>query len=288
MKKDYWFIEKSLPGVRLDSRIDIKVKKRVAAFRTPFQKGEILDTPGYGRILVLDGIIQLAEKDEFIYHEMMAHLPLFFHPNPRKVLIIGGGDGGVLREVLKHPVKEVNLVEIDEKVIEISKKYLPFVSKGGFRDKRVKILIEDGVKFVKNHYPNFFDIAIIDSTDPDRFSLPLFSRKFYQNVFNLLTEQGIIITQSGTFWGQFFQVKRVFRNLKKVFPFVKVYRASIPAYQEVEYSFSLGSKINLEKADFKRIKERYKNLAKGKNKTKYYSPEIHLASGILPKIYQIK
>lgn len=284
LKKNYWFLEKTLPGAKSDSQLLIKVKKKVAAFKTPFQKGEVLDTLEYGRILVLDGILQLSEKDEFIYHEMMAHLALFSHPNPEKILIIGGGDGGVLREVLKHPVKKVFLAEIDKKIIEISQKYLSFVSKNAFKNKKVKIFFKDGQRFIKN-YEDFFDVIIVDSTDPKDFSLPLFSKKFYQDVFKALTKKGIMISQSGAFWGPFFYVKKIFKNLKKIFPFVKIHRAAIPAYGEVEYSLTLGSKLNLNKIDFSEIKKRYKKL---NLKTKYYSPEIHLASGILPKIYQIE
>ena len=285
MKKNYWFTERTLPGVEPNSKIAIKVKKKVISFKTPYQRGEILDTFEEGRILVLDGIIQLAERDEFIYHEMMAHLPLFSHPCPKKVLIIGGGDGGVLREILNHPVEKVYLVEIDRKIINISQKYLPFVSKKAFQDKRAKIFIEDGIKFVKK-YKDFFDIIVIDSTDPEGISFGLFSKNFYQDVFEALTEKGIMITQSGTFWGQFFQIKKIFKTLNKVFPIVKIHRACIPSYQEAEFGFTLGSKkIDLNHIDLKNLKERYQKL---NLKTKYYSPEIHLASAILPKIYQIK
>ena len=285
MKKNYWFVEKALPGISLDLRAHIRVKRKVASFKTPFQKGEILDTPRFGRILVLDGIVQLSEKDEFIYHEMITHIPLFSHPNPQKVLIIGGGDGGTLREVLKHPIKEATLVEIDKKVIEVSKKYLPFVSGGAFKNKRAKVIIGDGVKFVKNCPPNFYDVVIIDSTDPSGPSSPLFSNKFYQDVFHVLTKKGLMITQSGTLWEQFFQIKKIFKDLKAIFPFVKLYRAAIPAYQDVEYGFMIGSKMNLNKVKLRGIKERYRKL---NLKTKYYSPEMHLASGVLPKIYQVK
>lgn len=285
MKKDYWFTERVIPGTSSGNRIQVRIKRKVKSFKTPFQKGEILDTRNDGRMLVLDGIVQLSEKDEFIYHEMMAHVPLFCHPNPQKVLIIGGGDGGVLREVLKHPVKEAYLVEIDEKVIEISKKYLPFVSKGAFKDKRAKILIEDGIKFIRK-YHNFFNVVIIDSTDPEGLSLSLFREKFYRDVSRAMTKEGIIFIQSGTFWDQFKQVKNIFKTLKKVFPIVKLYRAGIPSYQDIEYSFTLGSKkINVEKINFKRVKQRFKKIDL---KTKYYSPDMHLASGILPKIFQIK
>ena len=284
MGKSYWFTESPILGAKNESRIQIKVKRKVLSFNTPLQKGQILDTFEYGRILVLDGIVQLSERDEFIYHEMITHLPLFSHSNPKRVLIVGGGDGGVLREALKHPIKNAVLVEIDKKVIDISKKYLPFVTGGAFKDKRTEIFIEDGVNFVKNQPSSSFDVVIIDSTDPGGPSMPIFSEKFYCEISRVLTEQGIMIMQSGTFWGQFFQIKKIFKDLKKVFPFVKIYRAGIPSFQEAEHSFTMVSKINLEKPDFKKIKKRYKKL---NLKAKYYSLDIHWASGIMPKIYQI-
>jgi spermidine synthase len=284
MKKEDWFLEGDLLGITSNVKMAVKVKKRISSFKTPFQKGEILDTFGMGRLLVLDGIVQLAEKDEFIYHEMITHLPMFSHPEPKKILVVGGGDGGVLREVLKHPIKEVDLVEIDKEIIEISKKYLPFIPKKVFSDKKVKIFIEDGVKFVRKKEPGYFDIAIIDSTDPNNTSLPIFTQKFYRSVSRILADEGMMIIQSGTFWEQFRHVKKIYRDMKKVFPFVKIYRASIPSYLEAEYAFIIGSKKNvLENPDMEGMKRRYKKLGL---KTEYYSPEIHQASGVLPRIYK--
>jgi len=279
-----WFFEKSLPGVLENLKIGFKIKRKIFSGRSPYQKIEVFDTYQFGRILVLDGIVQLSQSDELIYHEMISHLPLLYHRNPKKILIIGGGDGGVLREVLKHPIKEVFLVDIDKKVIEVSQKYLTFVSKGAFQDKRVKICIEDGLLFVKK-YRNYFDVIIVDSTDPGGPSLPLFRKKFYKDIFNSLRKDGIIIVQAGSIYLQFPQIKRIFKNLKKIFSFVKIHWADIPAYQSSAYIFILGSKkIDFDKINSKKLKERYKKL---NLKTKYYSPEIHRASGILPKIYQI-
>lgn len=155
----------------------------------------MIDTFPLGRILVLDGIIQLSQIDEFIYHEMLIHPAMFYHQNLKKVLIIGRGNGGVLREILKHPIEEVYSVDIDKKVVEVSEKYLPFVSKGAFKDKRAKVFIADGIKFVKK-YKNFFDVIIIDFTDPLGPFLDLFSKNFYQDVFRALTKNGALSVQS--------------------------------------------------------------------------------------------
>lgn len=284
MARNNWFCEKLLPGESDYPRIMYKIKRKVFSGKSPYQKIEVFDVYRFGRILVLDGIIQLGQFDEFIYHEMISHLPLFYHPNPQKVLIIGGGDGGTLREVLKHPLRGAYLVDIDRKVIEISQKYLSFVSNRAFRDKRSKIFFEDGIKFVKK-YKNYFDVIIIDSTDPGGPSLPLFGASFYRNVCRALKENGIMIAQSGSFLEQFSQIKKIVQRLKNSFAFIKMHRAAIPTYGWAEFSLILASKkINLDKANFKKIKARYK---KSNLKTKYYSPEIHFASGVLPKIYQI-
>lgn len=275
-----WVFEKELPGIKNDYKFGVKIKKKIFSGKSKYQKIEVFDTYRFGKILALDGIFQLSERDEFIYHEMISHLPLFCHPNPQKVLIIGGGDGGILREVLKHPIKKVYLVEIDERVVEVSQKYLPFISKGAFRDKRVKICIEDGKKFIKK-YRNFFDVIILDLTDPSGPSRLLFTKRSYQSVYQSLKKGGIMVTQSGNWFYQFPEIKKVFKNLKKIFPFVKIHRVTIPIYQGAEFSLTLGSKkVNLDKIDLKKLKERYKKL---NLKTKYYSPEIHFASSVLPK-----
>lgn len=279
-----WLTEKILPGINPDHKISIEIKKKIASFRGKYQKIEVFDTSFYGRMLVLDGIFNLAEKDEFIYHEMMAHLPLFSFANSEKVLIIGGGDGGILREVLKHKIKEVYLVDIDKDVIEISKKYLPFVHQGAFENKKAKVIIGDGIKFIKE-YKNYFDVVIIDSTDPSKSSAGLFAKSFYKGVFNALTKQGIIIAQTGGFLEQIREIKKVFDNLKTVFPFVKIHRVCIPCYGNGEFSLTMASKNNLKKIDFKIINDRYK---KSKLKTKYYSPEIHITSGFLPQYLKEK
>jgi len=282
--KDQWFFEAELPGMKLNTKIGIRVKKKIFSGESPYQKIDVLDTYEFGRMLVLDNMVQLTKRDEFIYHEMIVHPALFSHSGPKKILIVGGGDGGALREVLRHPVKEVYLVDIDKKVIEISQKYLSFVSKGAFRDKRVKVLIEDGIKFVKN-YKNFFEVIIIDLTDPLGPSLELFSKNFYRIVYNALTKDGIMVIQSGSLFFQLFQVKRIFKDLGRIFPYVKIHRTCIPCFFDAEYSFTLASKFNLKRATLKDIEKKYEKL---KLDLKYYSPEIHFSSTVLPKYLEEK
>jgi spermidine synthase len=284
-KKNQWFFEKTLPGVPPVMAIGIKIKKKIFSGKSPYQKLEVFDTFPFGQILVLDGIIQLSKVDEFIYHEMLTHPAMFYYPNPQKVLIIGGGDGGALREVLKHPVEEVYLVDIDKKVIEVSQKYLPFVSKGAFKNKKARIFIEDGIKFVKK-YKNFFDIIIVDSTDPSGPSLALFSKNFYQDAFEALTKNGILSIQSGCLFEQFFHLKKILKKIKKIFPSVKIHKACVPSLQcSNEFTFTISGKFDFEKVTLKDIEKRFKKL---KLNLKYYNPEIHFSSTILPKYLKEK
>ena len=284
MIKNQWFFEVNPPNTVQDYKTGWRLKKKVYSGKSKYQKIEILDTFGLGRIFILDGVLQLSEKYEFIYHEMISHLPLFYHSNPQRILIIGGGDGGVLREVLKHSLKEIFWAELDQKVVEISKKYLPFLNlKDSLKQKKVKLFFGDGATFVKK-FKDFFDVIIVDSTDPKGPSLSLFQKKFYQNSFLALKKKGIFITQSGNFLDQILEIKTTLKNLKTSFPYVKVHRIFTPDYQGSDFSLILASKnINLEEFDIKKTKKRFK--IKG---LKYYFPEMHLASGILSKFYQEK
>lgn len=283
--KNQWFFEKTIPGILDEVKTGIKIKKKIYSGKSAYQKIEVFDTFLFGKMLVLDGIIQLSQIDEFIYHEMLVHPAMFCHQKPKKVLIIGGGDGGALKEVLKHPIQEVYLVDIDKKVIEISQKYLPFVSKGAFKDKRVRILIEDGIKFVRK-YKNFFDIIILDSTDPSGPSLNLFHYKFYQDIFKALTKNGVLIIQSGCVFEQFTHLKSIYNKLKKLFSWVEIQKACVPCLQcSNEYSFTLALKSASQKPSYKNIKQRSKKLNLD---LKYYNPEIHFASTVLPRYLEDK
>ncbi|MCK5179257.1 MAG: bis-aminopropyl spermidine synthase family protein, partial [Candidatus Omnitrophica bacterium] len=164
-----WIYETLYPDIKIGLKGKLLYKKK-----TSYQDMQIYDTQRFGKLLLLDGAIQTTEKDEFIYHEMITHPVLFMHPKPENILVIGGGDGGVLREVLKHRVKKVILVEIDEKVIKFSERYFPSLSKGAFRNSRVKIVIEDGAKFIRETKEKF-DIVIVDSPDPVGVAKVLFS-----------------------------------------------------------------------------------------------------------------
>ena len=283
MKKKFlfgknWFFEDFIPGEPQTSTWGFVIEKEIYSGKSKFQKIEVFETKEFGRVLALDGLVQLSTKDEFVYHEMLVHPAFLYQSNPKTVLIIGGGDGGVLREVVKYPVKEIFLVDIDREVIEISKKYLPSLSKGAFEDKRLKIFNEDALNFVKKS-KNYFDIIIDDLTDPTGPSRALWTTKFYKNISRALKETGVAAFQTAYLKERFAKTAR--KKIRKVFPFLKVHKAFVDCFPFDEHTFSIGSKkINLDKISFNEINKKYKKL---NLKTKYYSPEIHFASGILPK-----
>lgn len=272
------FFQDAPSGEPVNPVLGLSIKKEIYSGKSKFQKIEVLDTNEMGRILVLDNFIQLSAKHEFIYHEILVHPAFFYHPKPKRVLIIGGGDGGVLREVVKHRVDTIFLVDIDKKVIEISKKYLPSVSERAFQDRRLEIFIEDASKFVKR-YNNFFDIIIDDLTDPTGVSVELWKIKFYKDIARALKKSGIAVFQTAYLEERFAQKNR--KNIKKIFPFFKVHKVFVGCFPFDEHTFSFGSKkIDFDKVGFQKIEERYRNL---NIKTEYYTPEIHFSSAVFPR-----
>ena len=182
--------------------------------KTEHQHLEIYQTPALGRVMLLDGVVQTTEKDEYIYHEMMVHVPLFAHPNPKRVLIIGGGDGGILREVLRHPnIEHVTQVEIDQSVIDMCKKYFPNHSNGAFDDPRAHIVIDDGKEFVANCIETF-DVIISDSTDPIGPGEVLFTSDFYADEKKCLNPGGIMVAQNGVPFLQGDEITTTYQRLK--------------------------------------------------------------------------
>jgi spermidine synthase len=208
--------------------------------RSAFQHVQVVTSPLFGRMLVLDDAVQTTERDEHIYHEMLVHLPMAVHPDPRRVLIIGGGDGGTLEEALKHPVTAVTMVEIDRAVVEVSRTYLPAIAAGAFDDRRTRLLIEDGMAFVRGTGETF-DVILVDSTDPKGPGLALFSEEFYRLCRRILTPRGIVAVQSGSLLYQRDLMALVARHLRAVFPTVAPYWAAIPAYPGALWSFTLAA-----------------------------------------------
>ena len=252
-----WYGEKQTNDVMLS----FKASKLLYSGKSKYQDIKIIENETYGRILLLDGTIQLTEKDEFIYHEVLAHIPLMSLNDPKKVLIIGGGDGGLAREVLKHNVTNVDLVEIDEQVVNLSKNYLPFVS-SSFKDQRVKVHIKDGAEFVKSKKGKY-DVILIDSTDPVGAASVLFTSEFYKNAKNLLKVNGILGSQTGSPFMFPEHFKMAYENMKIYFKTLKVYTAPIPTYPGTIWSFTFATN-----GDLKR--KRSRNF-----RTLFYNEEYH-------------
>jgi spermidine synthase len=257
--------------------VHLECKGVLHSSRSSFQKIEVVESLDFGRMLVLDGVINLTERDEFVYHEMLVHVPLFSHPDPSQILIVGGGDGGTAREVIKHEgISSIQQVEIDKEVIAISKKYFPSLS-SSLDHPKVDVLLSDAIQYVRE-IEQTFDIILIDSTDPviDQ-SEGLFAVPFYNNCCNALTEQGILAAQIGDIFFEKELVANIFNRLKEVFPIVRIFRAPVPSYTIVPYSFAFCSKairpeMELGLSRFSKIFQ-----------TRYYNEQIHRAAFALPE-----
>jgi spermidine synthase len=268
-----WFFEDFLPGEPQKSTWGFLIEKEIFSGKSKFQKIEIFENEEYGRILVLDGEVQLSTKFEYIYHEMLVHPAMLYHKDPKRVLIVGGGDGGVLREVVKYPVNEIFLVDIDKKIIEVSKKYLPSVSAGAFEDKRLKIFNEDAFKFL-DKYQSFFDVIIDDLTDPKGPSVRLWGKNFYQKILRSLKKGGIVSKQAGYNREKFSNKLR--KEMESVFPYFSLHSVFVDCFPMDEHVFFVGSKdVDFNKISPKKIQRKFFKL---KIKTKYYNPKIHFCS----------
>lgn len=266
---ELWFTEKQTPQLG----ITCKVRNTLHRERSAFQDIAVLDTEQFGRLLALDGIIQTSEADEFVYHEMIVHVAMCTHPSPRRVMVVGGGDGGTVREVLKHPqVERVELVEIDERVVEVCRELLPGLS-SSLNDPRVRVVIADGIRYMKEAGGEF-EVVIVDSTDPIGPAVGLFSPEFYASVYHRLSPEGIMVAQTESPFFNRDLIREVFSAVRGIFPLARLYLASIPTYPSGLWSFTLGSKAfdPLEVSP-----ERSAALS-----TRYYSPEVHRAAFALP------
>jgi len=226
MTKTLWVKEHLFEDVKTDYLVDDVLFE----MQTDFQSLRIVQSRRFGRMLLLDDVVQTTEKDEFAYHEMMTHVPMLAHVDAQRVLIIGGGDGGILREVLKHPgVKRAVMVEIDQAVIDLSKQYLPTISDGAFDDPRAEIVIADGAQYVQSTTERF-DVVIVDSPDPIGPAKVLFTQAFYTGIRALQTEQGIMVRQTGSTIMQPEEQQDALRVLSGIYPINRPYIFSVPTY----------------------------------------------------------
>ena len=257
--------------------IAIKVKETLFSDQSPFQKVEILDSDSaLGKILTLDDLMMTTEGDEYFYHEMIAHIPMINHKEPKTVLVIGGGDGGTVREVLKHDtVEKVVLCEIDGMVIDACKKYLPTIA-GELDNPKVEVLVEDAIEYIKTK-TNEFDIILIDSTDPMGPGEGLFTEEFYTNVKKSLKKGGIVAAQSESPVVNKEEIKKMYTLLKKVFPITSTFTSPIPTYPGGYWAWAFCSESvePLSYIDEKRCEQITKTC-------KVYNKEYHLARFALP------
>ncbi|UCG06592.1 MAG: polyamine aminopropyltransferase [Desulfobacterales bacterium] len=264
------------------SALSFRVTKTLFSEKSPYQQIDLVETANHGRILLNDGIVMLTERDEFIYHEMIAHVALFTHPSPKRVLVIGGGDGGTVREVLKHSqIEQTVLVEIDEVVVEACRKYLPSVS-CAMNDPRLQLIFDDGLQYVTETNEQF-DIVLVDSTDPVGPGVGLFEKRFYENVAGVLTENGIMVTQAESpFYDVTFQ-QTMFSNQRPYFKKLHMFLYTTLAYVGGLYSFGFASKglCPLQDFDPKRVKS-------SGISTRYYNSNIHRAAFMLPVFIEQK
>jgi spermidine synthase len=269
-----WYTEKHTEN----AGITLQVTKSLFSGKSEFQQLDIVETIEYGRMMLLDGLVMVTERDEFVYHDMITHPALFVHPDPKKVLVIGGGDGGTIREIMKHKgVEEAVLCEIDGLVIEKSIELLPSMACDiNGSNPRVKLHVDDGIAYIRDHQ-DAFDLILVDSTDPIGPAEGLFEKDFYRMVSGALKEDGIMVAQSESPFYHGEIQKNMYRNLRAVFPIVEMYQAFIPTYPSGFWSFAFASKEYHPVKDFDR--ERAKNRG---FYTKYYNEDLHLGAFMLP------
>jgi spermidine synthase len=234
---DLWLTEQERDNLRIGYRI----KEIISQEKSLFQEVAIVESYDFGRMLTLDGVVQTTAADGHIYNEMIIHIPLCTHPNPKKVLIIGGGDCGAAREAAKHAgVERIDMVEIDEVVVKQCKKHLQEIS-GNLSDPRVNFIFDDGIKHVKNAH-NEYDVVVIDSSDPIGPAVPLFEKEFYAGVHRALKEDGLMVCQSQSPIMHMHILRNTVNSIRELFPIQKTYIATVPTYPGGMWSFTLGSK----------------------------------------------
>lgn len=272
--EDLWYSEYHTPNVRFS----IRVKEQLHHEKSEYQSISIYDSEEFGRFLTLDGIMMLTQKDEFIYHDMITHTAMAVNPKIKNILVIGAGDGGVARELTKYSgIENIDIVEIDKRVVEVCKEYLQDTAIG-FEDERVHLYFQDGLKFVRAKY-NEYDLIIVDSTDPFGPGEVLFTKEFYGNCFNALTKDGILLNQheSAFYANDAKEMKSAHRSIAKVFPVSFLYQAHIPTYPSGHWLFGFASKGINPLEDLKQEEWKKLNI-----NTKYYNTDLHKGAFALP------
>lgn len=275
---ELWYAEEQTDEVRFS----IKVKQHLYTGKSEFQDVDVFESEEFGKFLTLDGLMMVTEKDEFIYHDMISHVAMATKPDVKKVLVIGGGDGGTVRELTRYEhIEKIDMVEIDKLVVDVSREYLP-ITASKLDDPRVTLYFEDGIKFVTDT-KEIYDLILVDSTDPIGPGEGLFTTEFYQNCFKILSDDGILVNQSESpYYDQFsHEMRRAHKKIKNIFPISKVYQFHMPTYPSGHWLFGFASKKldPIKDVDF----DRWKAFGL---KTKYYNPQLHLGAFALPTYVQ--
>lgn len=270
---ELWYTEKQTGNLG----ITCKITGTLHVEKTEFQHIAVIDTLQFGRMLVLDGMVQTTIQDEFVYHEMITHVPLNTHRSPKNVLVIGGGDGGAIREIIKHPaVGHAVLVEIDRRVVEVSRELLPEIS-CGLDSPKVTVIYDDGIKHVREN-PDTYDVIMVDSTEPVGPAVELFSGEFYRSIYNALKPDGLFVAQTESPFFNADLITSCHQKISQVFPLTKLYLASVPTYPSGLWSFTMGSK--------KYDPEDIDSSAVPGYPTKYYTAEVHKGAFMLPRFVE--
>ena len=271
---ELWFSERHTPNVKLS----IRVNRQLYSGQSEFQRIDVFESREFGRFLTLDGYMMLTERDEFIYHEMMVHVPMAVHPSVKRVLVIGAGDGGVIRELTRYEsVEEIHMVEIDPLVVEVCKIHLPQTA-CGFMDERVNLHFEDGLKYIRYH-ENEYDLIIVDSTDPFGPGEGLFTKEFYGNCYKALKEDGIMVNQheSPFYEEDAAAMQRAHKRIVESFPISRVYQAHIPTYPSGHWLFGFASKRYHPVHDLNAAAWNLRGIG-----TRYYTTRLHAGAFALP------
>ncbi len=269
-----WYTEDHSPGVRFS----IKVEQHLYSGQSEFQKIDILQTTEFGKLLTLDGFVMVTEKDEFIYHDMIVHVPMATNPSIKKVLVIGAGDGGTIRELVKYDgIEQIDMVEIDKMVVDVCMEFIPQTA-SKLNDPRVNLYYEDGLKFVRTK-ENTYDLIIVDSTDPFGPGEGLFTKEFYGNCYKALHDDGILVNQhESPFYSEdALGMQRAHQRIIGFFPVCEVYQAHIPTYPSGHWLFGFASKKFNPIQDLDATAWNALGLT-----TKYYNTDIHVGSFALP------
>ena len=287
---EMWFSDIHTDGVKLS----IRIEEQLFSAQSDIQRIDVLESKDFGKILVVDGDLMLTERDEFIYHEMITHVPMAVHPDVKRVLVVGGGDGGVVRELIKYDtgggdggvvrelikydtIETIDVVEPDPLLVEVCRKYIPEIA-NSLTDERVEIFNEDGLRFIRSK-SDAYDLIIIDSPNPFGAGEGLFTKEFYGNCYNALHEDGVMINQNESpfYTEEAFQCQRMHKRILETFPICRVYQAHIPSYPSGHWLFGFASKKYHPLDDLDKVGWKLKGIH-----TKYYEPRLHAGVFALP------